>query len=89
MKKSYARIKFLGCLFISWGAAAGIAIGKIPLVDDIFFVVFMFFAFLSASVRCENCKTLLYRRNSKEHGFPNIMLLFPDMKCPVCGSQRH
>lgn len=87
-KKSNARLKFISVIFIGWAAAAVLVFSDYAILNLIMVMVFVFCAISTMLIRCENCDTLLYRRNKKEHGLPSPAFLFPATKCPVCGIER-
>jgi hypothetical protein len=45
-------------------------------------------AVIFISTRCEVCRTLLYRYDSKEHGWFRPKAVFQPAKCPVCQTRR-
>lgn len=86
--KSTARLKIaLYAVF----ALSSIVLFK--LIDNnisqiIFISVFFYFCAAVMFIRCENCKTLLYRWDIFERG---IFLFYhiPPKQCPVCGVERY
>lgn len=87
-KKSNARLKFIAAIFVGWASAAAIVFSDVAALNLVLVVVFVVCAVSIMLIRCENCSTLLYRKNKKEHGFPSATFLFPGTKCPVCGVER-
>lgn len=92
-RKSYARMKFY--LLMVVGSVSGIVgftfgfIYRLPLYFEwILFSILGFIGVYLMLMRCENCGTLLYRKDKKEHGFPHHLFLFQPKKCPVCGVDR-
>jgi hypothetical protein len=45
-------------------------------------------AVIFISTRCDVCSTLLYRYDSKEHGWFHPRAMFQPKKCPVCEASR-
>ena len=86
--KSNARRTLIATLFVGWSAAAALAFSDHAVLNLLLLIIFGFCSVFLMLIRCENCGTLLYRKDKKEHGFPSFAMLFPDTTCPVCGIER-
>lgn len=88
LRESSARLKLFAAVSVGWSAAAALAFSDHAILNLVLIFVFGFCSVFLMLIRCENCLTLLYRKDKKEHGFPSIAFLFPEKRCPVCGIER-